>query len=594
MKWLYKPWTHKSVVSIAALVVAALVMWRLPAALGLPTSSLAGKAQNIVLLCAFYLLIRNAFTCRDTRLLRISYILGSVFSFFTVIGKQLETVGSFLPITLISVLDGLIMVVLLTFVFGCALVQIFRGAKALIEGSSNMVIESRFSRLLGNFFVVFVFIFLLWLPVWLAYWPGSLSHDGINQFNTYYDWVNDTHHPLLHTLILGYLINLGIDMTIDGSAAVGLAIYSVVQMVMLAAILAYACHWLRRVKAPLWARVCVTVLFATFPAFALWSFYAVKDVLFGGLVLLFVLQLIDVWNGGVETLKKPFRVVAFVLIAMFMMLMRNNGLYAVMLLFPFAVLLAKGRRIRIAIVLCGCIAAFLVSSSALIALTDATIPCKIEFLSIPLQQIGRTLQIHSEAINEDTSGVLETLYGDNPAHYYSPQLADPMKWAAFYDEVDDNLPDLMQLWVRLGVRYPITYLEAFGVQNLPYYLPGSPMLYNLSMEMIDGLSYFPIEAHSYFPPLKAWYDEYDDSLAFWGLPGVRLLSDTAFYVWLCIAGIGFSLYIKQKQWIAGFVFLLAIWVTCLMGPVAIMRYMLGLFYTVPVMLAAMLVPCKES
>ena len=40
----------------------------------------------------------------------------------------------------------------------------------------------------------------------------------------------------------------------------------------------------------------------------------------------------------------------------------------------------------------------------------------------------------------------------------------------------------------------------------------------------------------------------------------------------------------------GLWFLLALWGTCLVGPIAIIRYMLGIFYTLPVLLAAMLAP----
>ena len=80
------------------------------------------------------------------------------------------------------------------------------------------------------------------------------------------------------------------------------------------------------------------------------------------------------------------------------------------------------------------------------------------------------------------------------------------------------------------------------------------------------------------------------TLTLLGLPGVRLLSDSAFQVWLCMAGLTFAIYRRQKQWMVGFTFLLAIWFTCLLGPVALMRYVLALFYTVPVLLAAMLAP----
>ena len=39
-------------------------------------------------------------------------------------------------------------------------------------------------------------------------------------------------------------------------------------------------------------------------------------------------------------------------------------------------------------------------------------------------------------------------------------------------------------------------------------------------------------------------------------------------------------------------FLLALWLTCLLGPVAIIRYLLAFFYAVPVLLAYMIRPEK--
>ena len=43
-----------------------------------------------------------------------------------------------------------------------------------------------------------------------------------------------------------------------------------------------------------------------------------------------------------------------------------------------------------------------------------------------------------------------------------------------------------------------------------------------------------------------------------------------------------------------FAFLIGIWITCLLGPVALMRYMLGLFYAVPVLLGCLLIPGRKA
>lgn len=582
-------------ITVAAVVVAAVAAWRMPDILGLPKDSLelAGQAISLVLAVAFFVLLRHGLACLDTRLKGISYGLGLLFAGMTLVGKQLETSGQLEPFTWGLALGWLLSLLAFALVFGSALLLIYQAAIKLAKGKPADQKESRFSRLSGNGFVVFGFLLLCWIPVFLAFWPGFLVHDAVTQFFMYYDAQFTSHHPLLHTLLLGACVMLGVDNTADGSFAVGLAIYGVVQMVLMAGMLAYACHWLRRRGAPVWGRVLITLLFALLPFYSMWSFAAQKDILFGGLALLFVLEMTDLWRDGFAVLKSPWRVARIVLIATLMMLMRNNGLYAFLVMVPFAVLLAKGSRLGLLAVLAGCALAYTLVNGALISATDAEVPGKIEFLSIPLQQIGRTMKDYPEAMDEDTDHLLEEIYEVNPGDIYHPQVADPVKWAAIDDVLDENLPGLLSLWGKLGVKYTTPYVEAFLEQNLPYYLPGAKMLYNIDPRIVP-IDIFEIEVHSFIPWLRDLYESYDKTLTLWGLPGIRLLSDIAFYVWLCIAGMGFAWYRKDRQWMAGSIFLLGIWFTCLAGPVAIIRYMLAFFYAVPVMLVGMLGPKYTS
>lgn len=578
-------------ISVAALLVAVLAVWRLPAALGLAQGSqlFAASAVSVVLVGALYLLLRRAFVSRDRRLNVTAALVGLLFSAFLLAGIPLQAAGTYAAFSWGGALAWLGTWLIFGAVFGAAVLLCYQGALALARRAPRAGAESRFSRALGSWPVVFVLLLLCWLPVWLAFWPGSFSPDSATQFYSYVDWQHSTHHPLLHTLLLGFLLSVGIDASPDGTATWGLALYSMVQMALTAGILAYACHWLRRRGAPLAARLIVTLLFMLFPFYALWSFYSQKDVLFGALALLFSLQLCDVWREGPAALRRPWRIVAFVLVAVLMALMRNNGVYALCLLLPFGLALARGMRLRAAGLLAGCVAAYLAANGALVWATEATVPCKIEMLSIPLQQIARTLRDEPAAIELDTQGVLSTLYEGSPADVYAPDIADPVKWAANYDSVDESLPALFSLWARMGIAYPKPFIEAFLTQNLPYYLPGAPMRDRFDLG-VTQLDYYEIQEQSFLPGLRDVLLTYDGTLSLLGLPGVRLLSDTAFYVWLCIAALGLALYRRQRHWAVAFVFLLALWATCLAGPVAIIRYMLGFFYAMPVLLAAMLAP----
>lgn len=521
----------------------------------------------------------------EKRMALSSLALGLIYAAFTVLGREMQANGA-----LVSSFWSLAgWFALLTAVFTAAVYAIFALMKK--QNSREMKKESLFGRITGNGFVVFLLLVLCWTPVWLAFYPGSFSADSLTQFYSYYNEEPYAHHPLLHTAMLGGLMMLGIDLHPEGYATYGLAIYCGVQLLLLAACVAYGCWWMKRRRAPVWMRVLVTLLFAIGPFYAPWAFCAQKDVLFGALVMLFCLQVIDLWQFGM----KPVRIIFFVIIALLMMFMRNNGVYALSLLIPFAIWWArKGRRIATAVLLIACAAIYLVGNNAVISYLEAEKGSKVEILSIPLQQMARTLRDNPDSIELDEDCVIENIYLESdPAEIYHPQISDPVKWAVDYDMLDESIPDLLSLWARMGVQNVKPYAEAFLVQNLPYYLPYSDMLYNFDMT-VKQIEWFPIEQESFYPEIRRVYEEYDQTLSFLGIPGTRLLSDTAFFVWLCLLGFVYAVYRREYGCMAAFGFLIAIWITCLLGPVAIMRYMLGLFYAVPLLLAYLLVPGRSA
>lgn len=571
--------------TLLALTTAAAAAWQLPRTLGLAEGQLAVFVP--VLAPALFYLLKTAFSITDKRLNRCAYGLGALFAIVTVVCQDLKQNGGFSAFQWWNFLNGALAAAAFALAFGAALALAFQAAARAQDKQPGT--ESAFSRVLGNWAFVFALLLICWLPVWLAFFPGSFVADSATQFYQYYDDEFTAHHPLLHTLLLGWLMTMGIDMDPEGSGNGGVALYGIVQMVLMAAILAWACRWLRKRGAPLWSRVCATLLFALLPLYAFWSYSPQKDVLFGGVALLFVLEMTDLWRDGFAGLKSPWRIARVVLSAALMMLLRNNGLYALLLTVPFAIVWARGARVRMGVLLAACLALYFGVNAGIMAALEAEGTDRVEMLSIPLQQMARTLQKEPDALPDDDAALMDEVYPEGFAEYYYPPLADPVKWASDYDVVNERWGEILGVWARLLPGHFGTYTEAFLIQNLPYVLPGCDAIYNMDTEPVE-LELFPIQPDSRLPALQEAYLEYDRSLTLLGLPGVRLLSDSAFQVWLCMAGLTFAIYRGQKQWMVGFTFLLAIWFTCLLGPVALMRYVLALFYTVPVLLAAMLAP----
>lgn len=573
-----------------AVAVALLAVWRLPAVTDLPEggNAVAHSAMGAVLFGALALLLARGFACKDARLNGIAYFLGGLFACFLAVGGALGRKGAFAPVSVWSVADFLLTIAIYTAALGAAIALLYEEALGLIrraeEKRETGGCEALFSRLAGNGWLVFALLLLCWVPVWLAFWPGTFRYDAPTQFASYIDQCLTTHHPLLHTLLLGRMMEAGLELD---SAATGLALYCGLQMLVMAGILAYACHWLWQRGVPLWARLCVTVLFALFPLYPLWSFSATKDVLFGGFVLLTVLQLVDFWRDGNAALRSPWRVAAFVITSVLMMLFRNNGIYAFCLTVPFVLLAAKNRRGRAVLLCIGAAAGCALAGWGLRQAAQAEGGSSVEMISIPLQQVARVVSKNREAISAEDMEIINGLYTEDMADIYDAQFADPIKWAMDYDAYESDPGSLLSLWARLGLQNPGIYLEAFLVQNLPYYLPGAPMRYNIVLGL-DQLDLYPIETEPILPELREPYEAYDRTLSFLSLPGTRLLSDTALMVWVCMLCLGLQLYRRQRGTAIGCVFLLALWLTNLLGPVAIMRYMLGFFYCVPVLAAAVL------
>ena len=76
---------------------------------------------------------------------------------------------------------------------------------------------------------VWISFLVLWLPVYLALYPGTFGYDAPYQLGMYTGssaW--SAQHPILHTLMLGFLVE-DVGRLHLGSSIRGLALYSAVQ-----------------------------------------------------------------------------------------------------------------------------------------------------------------------------------------------------------------------------------------------------------------------------------------------------------------------------------------------------------------------------
>ena len=84
-----------------------------------------------------------------------------------------------------------------------------------------------------------------------------------------------------------------------------------------------------------------------------------------------------------------------------------------------------------------------------------------EMLSVPIQQIARTVKDNYEAIDEETIEKINKYFMvENVWEDYNPILSDPVKYNFNNEYFSENKSEFISIWLKLFVKYPKDYIEA--------------------------------------------------------------------------------------------------------------------------------------
>lgn len=367
---------------------------------------------------------------------------------------------------------------------------------------------SRFSS--RRFLIYAGIIFVCLLPLFLLNFPGTMTVDSFDQLNQarglkpYSDL-----HPWAHTLLIQLFWHIG--YAISGSVNGGIAFYMIIQMIIVALSVAYAIESLA--EAGLGRKGCIAVLLGYLlypynPAFAITMW---KDVIFSAGVIVFTITLYRVALALKWTARD---IVLFVVSSVVVCLIRHNGFYAFIMTMAVFVLYMflctrrqnggekRGGRI---IPVCGMTLAIIVFTCIFNGpINNAYNVEPVEYshnLAIPLQQVARVVS-HNGTIPASDYEMLERINTTEFLRtHYEPGGADPsIQWVAFGDMayLEEHKPEYLGLWIRLGLRNPKAYFDAFIDQTRGYYttMPPEQTEYYGILPNTDGLDNTPLIAGS--------------------------------------------------------------------------------------------------
>lgn len=355
---------------------------------------------------------------------------------------------------------------------------LFRYLIALFLGLYQKAVYSKWSPVKTEAFLgeksfrnVFLLLLAIWAPVIILSYPGNLCYDFLGQAEQALGITGySTHHPLVHTLIAGGIIRFGKLLT--GSLDIGLFLYILLQAAALAAALAGTVSRLAKRGVSCVLRLTVVCVYVFAPIYSNIVSTAIKDVPFMAAVIWYILLLEDLVTEGFEG-RKPLYWGRLVLAQVLVGLLRNNGVYVVVLTGIFLAFRYRKKVLLMCTVVLPLVIC-LVGNMVLAFGLSAEKGSPGEMLSIPFQQTARYLQLYgSELTAEEREAIAGVLTdADLVAARYDPDSSDPVKALYLRDCGAAKFVAYLKAWATGFFKHPAAYLEAFFAHVYGWFDPG--------------------------------------------------------------------------------------------------------------------------
>ena len=524
---------------------------------------------------------------------------GGVFSVMHTLGYSYDTIDSYGLIlkSTKTLLTGALCMLALALTAACVCLLIVRVLDHLRivcarTGEGNAKERKRL------FWISAILIFLGSVPYLLLYAPGLNifdTHDQLLQFFGYPSYIGDgsalsDHHPVFLTVVYSAFMKLGL---ILGDANIGQLVYSVLSMAVLAGVWAYSLCLLYDLGLKKNACLVIAAFVALYPVTALYAFNMCKDVSAAPFVLLYVCQMLRIRASEGAAMKDKCFMLAVFANAFVLMLTRKPSMYALAFAAVFLIIRYRGVRLRICAALLGAVVLFHVGYSSLLLPALGVIPGETrEMLSIPFQMMARCLNTYPDDVTDEELAAVSRVLDLEAIPNYDPRLSDPIKDTSNPDLGNGNLSAYLGAFVSMGMRHPGVYLDAWLNMIYGYFYPsGSNTIVCLTLNSPDegGMTLRHSEA----------------------LSGLRLeLHDFIYYTLRRLPGAGMLFYVNTISWTfllllvygvlrggideaAPWMFFFGTLGICLLSPKSgEIRYLMPIFYALPIMLGAMILPGK--
>ena len=435
-----------------------------------------------------------------------------------------------------------------------------------------------------NIFFISSFIMsIIYFINLLGLYPGIYAYDSAEQFFMYKLHMIDEHHPVLHTLFFGYIIN-GYSYMQDYNLG-GFA-YSVIQLILMSFGFSFVTFYVYKKTKNFILWIISILFYSFFPPIILQVLSATKDSLFLSFMMITIILTIVLIDYEKKFFDNKAYVVVWIASFVLMTILRNNAVYAV----PFLIIgilfsTKKSWKKSILIISIGLVIFLLYKFVAVPNIVDKKVDDR-EKLSVPIQQLDRIYNSSEANLSADEKVIIENLLGEGLEHY-NPRISDWPKALIDMDYYYQNRKEISKMYIRVIRKNPKIALESFLENTLGYWYPYCTLAFYYDGE----IAYWPVESWElwYFDPKIPYILEYfkifeeSDFILYNPIAKTFFYPGSFFYLFVIM--FGYSIYKKKTSYNVIFFFTLMLLGTYFLGPVALVRYAIYLYAFVPLYLS---------
>lgn len=431
--------------------------------------------------------------------------------------------------------------------------------------------------------IAFIFLLIIYMVYYLSFYPGGVYIDTWTSYRmlTGQD-VFTNQQPVFYTFLLNIV------KCFSPNLEIGFAVYTFLQVIFMVSCITYFIYWLLKKNVNPLIVTLITVFFAGFKLYPIYSVSVWKDTPFSLSVFLYAISLIDLIVDFKNRDFKISNIVKFNIFALLSMLLRNNGVYiATLSLFAFIFtlipsLIKKEKIIHIKVFIITSVITLIVFQviQCFYSFFGVTMKSLIEeSAGIPIQQVARVVITDGNITDDQMEMIEKVLPRELIFKDYYALIVDAIKWDDNFnlEYLEEHKLEYLKLWFELFLQNPGEYVRAYLLQT-------------------SGFWSFYVRGEEGYASPKIWESLYSD-LSFIDVDLIAKYTHVSFkdelvptsyysgglFFWITFISMFMTYRLSDKKFLLGYLPALTLWLTVMIStPMgSALRYVFVLVLVLP-------------